>query len=322
MINLFIGALVKFLLYVGFVFGVWLLFSPFIIPGIKSSIKISRFRRVSKKEEPENKKKSALLEHLDMLLRVVFNRKIKNGSYSFLVISFSIFSFTLAFLYGRTDSKITVLLFALLISSLPYVILQVLLRNIRVGGSYEGIKQVAELTNQYKIHNMNMIEAIDKAANVLKNCPYSRKALFRLSLSIKEYRKDEELDEAIKEFVYSFDTEWAILLGMNISIAISDGSDIRASLDDILDELKQISSILEKDKRYNHEAFSLIRLIVPGVYIFSVFFAIKFLGFTFQKFLEYQFLNSIGLKFALITFASMIINFIVYFIIRKPKYDI
>jgi hypothetical protein len=311
---------VQYILFCSFLIGSWFLFSPFFLPGVKKAYAMSRFR-VRVNSNTYSKKKSALFEHINMLLYVVFNKKFNNGAISFIAISISLFITMVVLIYNSFTSKVFVILFSLLWSLIPYIVLLLRLRTIRVEGSYEAEGLITELVNQYKINSLNMIEAIDRTAIRIKDCKYSQRALFRLSYSLKSYKNASELDYIINEFVYSFDTEWATLLGMNIHMSVSDGTDVRVSLDDILTKLAEIRKLLENEKRYNHEAFSMIRFVVPGVYLLSIYFANSFFSFPVSKFLHYQFETQIGLRMAIITFSTMVINFIILYVFKKPKYD-
>ena len=312
---------VRFLCYGGFIFGVWLLFSPFFMPAFKNAINLSRFRRdiVSNSFD---KKNNIIIEHLSMLLNVSLKNKSKNFVYTFMAISIVLFITTFLVLFNSSNSNIMTLFLSALVGLSPYIILRVRLNFLRTKGSYEADELVSELINQYKINNLNAIEAIHNTAIKSKNIPYSQKALFKLSFSVREYRNDSELDYAIKEFIYAFDTEWAVLLGMNLKIAIMDGTDIKASLDDILKEFQNVRKVVEKSKRYNHEAFSMIKYVIPGMYIFSIFFAMKVFGFSLKKFFTYQLFTDLGLKLAIATYLSFLINVIVLYLNSTPKYDI
>ncbi|GAI32922.1 unnamed protein product, partial [marine sediment metagenome] len=125
-----------------------------------------------------------------------------------------------------------------------------------------------------------MSSAIDKTIGNIKDSPFSKKALFHLSLNVKEYKGKEELQSTIDDFVAAFDTEWATLLGMNIFESILNSTNVSVSLDDILSNLKQVKSSIEKDKRANYEAFTMVKFVIPVVYILSIILAVKFFGFT------------------------------------------
>jgi len=66
----------------------------------------------------------------------------------------------------------------------------------------------------------------------------------------------------------------------------------------------------------------MIRFLLVPLYLASIYFAMNTFGFTIKKFFEYQFLNPVGLRMAIMTFMSVLTSFIALMIIRKPKYDI
>jgi diguanylate cyclase (GGDEF)-like protein len=131
--------------------------------------------------------------------------------------------------------------------ALPYFYLRIKLRAIRIEGSYEAEGLITELINQYKINYYNMVEAIDRTIPYLNNYPHSKKALFRLALTVKDYSTDEELENSIQEFVYSINTEWSTMLSMNINLAIKNGSNVTESIEDILKDLKTLKSVIVDD---------------------------------------------------------------------------
>jgi len=204
---------------------------------------------------------------------------------------------------------------------LPYIYLRFRLKSLQLEGSYEAENLLSELTNMYKISDFNMASAIDKTIENIKNSPLSKKALFILSLKIKEYRSREELRSAVDFFVSIFGTEWATLLGMSIFESIASGTNVSVSLDEVLSNLKQIKSSIEKDKRANYEAFTMVKFVIPIVYILSVFTSVKYFGFTLGKFFHYQFYTGLGIKFFIVIFVLSVISFWAMRILSKPKFD-
>jgi hypothetical protein len=220
------------------------------------------------------------------------------------------------------ESLMAALFFSSLLAIIPYLVVQSWLRGIRIEGSYDGVILVTSLINNYKQNFCNMLESIDKSSSIKSLSFFSRNNLLRLSMKLKSYRSEDELDEAIRTFVYSYETEWSILLGMNIKIAVLDGTDVSTSLNDILLELRNVGESVEANKRFNNESFMMIKFILIPLYLFSVYLCVSVFGFTIQKYLRYQFLTELGLKSAIITFSSIIICFITMILAKKPKYDI
>lgn len=310
----------KFICYLIYLYGLWLLTSPLIIKSLKlNKFRKSRFRNANSSSKQEFKNK--LLIHLKMLLAVTINKNSNNDVFSFIAISLSIMIINLLLYISILGFSPFVFLSSLLFGLLPYIFLLLKLFNKRKMGSYEGQSLLSELINQYKINNLNIIEAIDCAIPQLKKQIYSRRALFKLSVKIKDFSSNEELSLAIKEFIFYFNTEWSILLGMNIFIALSDGTDITESLDDIINEFSYIKTNVEANKRNNNESFLMIKFITPLAYIASVYALFQINGFTLNKYFKYQFFNPIGLKMAVVIFVLIFFNFIFVSLLSKPKYD-
>src|SRR4030067_1583560 len=143
------------------------------------------------------------------------------------------FCFSLSLFTGLFGVGIFFILMSSLIGLLPYIYLRFRLKSLQLEGSYEAESLLGELTSIYKISDFNMISAIDKTVENIKNSPLSKKALFILSLKIKDYKSREELQSAVDFFVAMFGTEWATLLGMSIFESIASGTNVSVSLDEI-----------------------------------------------------------------------------------------
>lgn len=309
--------IIQFGIVVLFGSGLWILLGENILSFIREMV---RKESVLKKARRKKEHTSKLIKYLARSLSVVRKKDALHEAYLFLAGSILLFVFSFVFIV-RLEGIIKSFTLSLLIAIVPYIILQGRLRTIRIDGSWEGNSLVTTIINNYKQFNFNMNEAIDKTACSDQLSFFSRNNLLRLSLALKAYRTEEELDEAVKAFVFAYNTEWAILLGMNIKISAFDGTDVTLSLEDIVEELKAVSEAMEANKRFNNEAFTMIRFLLIPLYIFTVYISITGFGFTLKKFFQYQFFTSIGLNFGLITFSSIILCFIVYSFIKRPKFD-
>lgn len=315
----YVDFFVKFICYLGYFIGLSLFMTPIISPIIKNRAYLYKIRSAGK---VKSKKPPRLISHLQLLLYVVYGSRSVVHLVRFLVISICCFIITFTLLLQRGAFGITTFAISLAVGIIPYFYLRLKLHIKRIEGSYEAEGLVTELINQYKINYFNMVEAIDKCIPHLEKYPYSKEALTRLALSVKDYVTDEELESAINEFVYSINTEWAQMLGINIYLAIQDGSNVTESLEDILHELKMLKSVIEKEKKENHESFVLIK------YFTFITIAITFLCSTLvfqidiKKLISYQFYTPVGMKFFSAIVVCMLINFGLLYLLRKPKYDL
>ncbi len=256
-----------------------------------------------------------------MLLSITYGTNSFYSLFTFFVASGTLFSISYLFLWRSGKAFYIDFILATAVGLIPYLILQIKLHNIRINSSYEAEALITELLNQYKINYLNMIEAIDQTVQRLGRQPYSKKALIRLSLAMKQYRNKEELEEIILEFHYTMNTSWSILLANNVYLSIEYGDDVREALDDILNDLIDLKNINAKNQQYNHEALFMIKYVAPGTYLLSIYTMFAFFGFTFDKFMDYQFRNPIGFKFFLLTITFITINYIIYFFIKRQKND-
>lgn len=300
--------------------GVWMVVAPIILPTVRSR-RVSRRYRGYRQGDGVKRKKGKARRHLERLLAITVNNKTSYAFLSFLIVSGLLFVLTILFCLNTGQSWKMTVVAALAFGLMPYAILQLRLYTIRLRSSYEGVPLVTELISQYKMNWFNMIEAIDRTVPYLKNEPYTRRALFRMALELKQYRNNEELDEIVQEFVYSINTEWSRLLGNNIYLSIGHKDNVQIAMEDILDELKDLKNIMESDKRENAESFLMIKYLAPGLYLLGAWATIEYFGFTFGKFIDYQFKNPAGFKYFIVTMLFNVGNFILYFFIRRPKND-
>lgn len=312
---------IKLLIVALFVFGAWLIVSAIFSVQIQRSMQSSRFKRDASRVAQLNAETSAFSKHINMILSVVFDRKISNGTNAFMLVSATSFLFTYLFLFF-TSTVLFALTAAVIMGSIPYILLRLRLRSMQISSSYEGEALVSELSNHYKMCSLNMLEAIDKTAAAIQNQKYSKRALFKLSIALKNMRKGSQLDEIIKTFVFAFETEWAIQLGMNIQLAVSDGTDVRSSLDDIQSEIKLVRETLEKGKREHSEAYNVIRLLIFPCYLLTIYGAHTLFGFTLEKFFDYQFINPMGQRMAIFMFPMMLFCFVFMGMSKRSKFDV
>jgi len=311
-----IDTIVRTLMYIILLTGVWLFLGRYLLRFIRQKNKEYRFR--SKPEvHPDNK----FTGHLRLLIVLTTGKGGKDSVFYFLFLSICLFTVSLSLFTGLFGVSIFFILMSSLIGLLPYIYLRFRLKSLQLEGSYEAESLLSELTSMYKISDFNMASAIDKTVENIKNSPLSKKALFILSLKIKDYKSREELQSAVDFFVEMFGTEWATLAGMSIFESIASGTNVSVSLDDILSNLKQIKDSIEKDKRANYEAFTMVKFVIPIIYVLSVFTCVKYFGFTLGKFFYYQFNTGLGVKFFIAIVVLSVISFWSMYILSKPKFD-
>lgn len=319
-----LGVIVRFGAQLGCILlmavGAWLVFGS----NIKNMIQDERhYLKLEKTiSAKRNSRQNPLVAHIRNMLTTVRSRDIKDSeAHIFIALSITIFIFSILISHKIFSLQFSISV-ALIITSIPYLLVRLKLRTIRIDSSYDADTIVTGITNEYKQHNLNMKKAVENCTVRFDIGANSRRVLYRLSLALKDFQDEEDLDAALAQFVYAYDTEWAVLLRNNIKMAVHRGIDVSPGLEDILKKLKDIREQIEVSKRYNTETNTMIRFLLVPLYLGSILMATKTFGFTLRKFLEYQFLNVAGQRMAVITYLSIIISFIALKMIRKPKYDI
>lgn len=308
--------LVRVFLYIMILIGIWLFAGRYLVGFTRRQRKSYRFGSNST-GQADNK----FIGHIRLLIRVTTGKDGKDTVFYFMFLSITLFFVSLSVSVGLYGASLFFVLLSTVIGFLPYIYLRFRYKSLQLTGSYEAVNLISELTNNYKISNFNMGEAIDKTIGSIKNSPFSKRALFHLSLKIKDHRSKEELQTAIDDFVATTGTEWATLLGMNIFESILNGTSVTIALDDILLNLKHVKDSIEKDRRSNYEAFTMVKFAVPVVYVLSVFTAVKFFGFTPGQFFYYQFNTGLGIKLFITITVLSVIGFWAMYILSKPKFD-
>lgn len=278
-----------------------------------------RYRKIKSASSriTKNKYYSSLL----MLFETAFEHKNKKYLYLLLVGSLMITILTVLILSKFFNGPFFIIIFSLALGTLPYLFLFIRLHRIRRAGSGEIEELLVELISQYRINHFNMYEAIDQAIIRLDAAPYTKAALIRLSIAVKQATSDAEIIIAVNQFNFVYKTNWSGLLADNLKKSFLYGENIYQALEDILEESKIMKNIYEKDRQMNSEALFMIKYVTPTVYLLSIYAMVAIIGFDFSKFINYQFYNPVGFKFFSLILLLMVINTTIYLIFKQRKRD-
>lgn len=315
----YIDLAIGLLRYAGLAVALYLFVAPFVAPVINNRIYINRLKRDY--EGKQYKRLNKFTGHLQNVLQTVTGKNNMSNIVVLYLLSIGLFVLSLIVLTYQNTFSIVSLLISLFMGFTPYLFLRLRLRTIRIDGSYEAEGMVTELINQYKMNYFNMIEAIDKTIPHINGLKYSKASLSRLGLRVKDYMSTGELEEAIREFTFAINTEWVAMLGMNIQLSISDGANVTNSLEDILQDLKLLKGTVEKEKRDNNESFVMIRYFSFAILIFTNLAAMLMFQISFDAIIRFQLSTPVGKTMTGIIVISIIVNYAMLYLFRKPKYD-
>lgn len=305
----------RYVLWFLFFVGLLLLLFPLFQPNYKKVRRYMTNKKVSKKS------KGTIYKKTEQLLVASLNIKGSFAVYSFLLSLLIISIMTFASLTNIEKPLPQAIMFSIIAPLFPIAFLKYRLRQLRIKTSHEGQFMVSEILNNYRIFHFNPIEALDHSVMNLNKHPNSKKVLSRLALGLKEYQSEEELEQIINDFRYSIDTSWANLLGNLLYNASLYGDNIQEGLTDILEQLKMLESLKEKGKQINLEGSIMLKIFIPGMLLGSFYVMYEYFGFTVAKYIEYQFLDSIGYTVFFYTLITILFTTLIYLAFSKEKND-
>lgn len=206
--------------------------------------------------------------------------------------------------------------------SVPLIMLHIRLSSRRHKASLEGEKLLREISSAYKLRDKNIGSAIEYSSKHIDEAPISKGILINLSERINSSFVEEDYVRAIESLSYGINTSWSKALGKAIFLGLTMGIDISESLNQLTTYMASLNQRREFTKRANSESKLTLIYMVPICYLLTILCATRYFNFTILKFLKYQFVVPMGLKWFTITLAIYILGLYVYYYLSAEKMDI
>jgi hypothetical protein len=213
-------------------------------------------------------------------------------------------------------------LIAAFFACLPYALLRARLLSAQIAGSYEGQAILVEILNEYKINYFNMRRAIEQSIKRLEAAPIGREHLFRLSLSLRIVKSDEEIRQALDAFAGAVNTEWARMLAENIHSAVAEDMIVTAGLEDLLRECECTKKALERQKRLNNESGVMVKVLAPLMYLVLIGSLPRSFGIPAAEVLSTQVFTPTGLLLLLGIVGLWLLGIVLIKLLNRPKFDV
>jgi hypothetical protein len=264
--------------------------------------------------------------HVAKLMRALYpseeTGRIERRKNAFLMLLFLIAALSFYLPYSQGFGPGAALLIAVFFAGLPYALLRARLLSARIEGSYEGQIILAEILNEYKIGYFNMSRAIDQSIKRLEAAPIGRGHLFRLSLSLRTVKSDEEIRQALDGFIYAVNTEWAKMLAENIYYAAAEGMTVTAGLEDLLAECGHTKKAIERQKRLNNESDAMVKVLTPLMYFILIGTLPYYFEIPLAEVVSTQLFTPMGLLLLLLIIALWLLGIVLVRLLNRPKFDV
>ena len=220
-------------------------------------------------------------------------------------------------LMGRGSSLLVSLGLILMLQMFLYIRASKLRRK----GSHEGEKLVVEFLREYRINDLNIFSAIEKIVASDTDFRVNRRHLKILLYEIRATGNPETIKLKTDQFAKSIGTNWGRMLAYNIYTGATKGSDVSPALEDILVQLRDAKSSAEERKRLNSETARMVYVMIPALYVATLFMAANFLDIPFSRFLKNQFATGEGLMLFYFIIFLFVVNLALLNLIMSQKLD-
>lgn len=285
--------------------------------------KLRRARMFS--EEIPLSKRSPFYRNIYFLLEAVRPSK-KNSSqtnhlnvYTFFLISFLLGFLTLVLIVVKFQDAFIGIIIGGMVSMIPYVTLQVHLRNSRNAVGNQLTETVEVLIHAYSSSANDMYQALKITHSHLQEKEL-RKIFIRLITDLQTAQNEEEMRLSIDLFIYTCGNSWSMRLGNIILKSYLFQENVLNALLQLQTQMINNEKMLEEEKSGSYDAFydALLAVILfPVSLIGANYIIMKPQSWTALQFGE----NALLLTF-IITTLTVVIAFLVGFLIRKPKNDL
>lgn len=193
--------------------------------------------------------------------------------------------------------------------------------NLQRKGSYEGENLVADFLREYRINNFNVFTALERMVASDSDLKVNKRHMKILLYEIRATGNPEVIKAKTDDFAKSVGTNWGRMLAYNIYTGASTGSDVSPGLEDTLIQLRDAKSSAEERKRLNSETARMVYVMIPALYVATLFMAANFLDITIGGFLKNQFATGEGLMFFYFIVFLFIVNLALLNLIMTQKLD-
>ncbi|MDD9309781.1 hypothetical protein PUS82_00350 [Cytobacillus firmus] len=280
----------------------------------KRRIRQHKVKRTLEERIPFN---NALLKHIDILLKTTSKKKEAEVS-AFLITSVILGIFTLIFILMVLGDLFVAIVFGLLISLIPYILLRLKLNKIRHHLDLEFLHIVQRLTQNYNAMQNDMYFALSETQKEIQS-PLLKKVIIRLISDLQVSRNEAELKESVKVFTYTAGTNWAKRLGSIILKAYLHNEKVLNALIVLTKQMEDTEEMLEEEKSQTMDT------VINGYITLPVFVASLVLGFYTsgaQDWWKLQFGSKWPMLFFLFCVIGVVFSIITSVFLKRPRNDL
>ncbi|MDE3840992.1 hypothetical protein C0966_17145 (plasmid) [Bacillus methanolicus] len=279
-----------------------------------------RIRKVRSKVfySKETSYKNPLLKHLNLLIKTTRDERNDYDVPVFLFLSGLLGVISAIFIFVVFGDILIAVIFGILLSLIPYLILRLRLNKIRYLMSLEFLYIVQRLTQNYNAMHYDMYHALSETQKEVKNTSL-KKVIVKLISDLQVSRNETELRESIQVFTYTAGTNWSKRLGSIILKAYLYNEKVLNALIVLSKQMEETEEMLEEEKSYTLDT------VYNGYVTVPVFIGSLLLGYYTsgaQDWTKLQFGTQWTLLNFLLCVLGVIFSIIISIFLKRPKNDL
>lgn len=258
------------------------------------------------------------LQHLYFLINTTSKEKKENDILSFLITTILLMLASLVILLFMMHDMFSAVVVTIAIGFLPYLILQIRLRNIRFAVSKDFLETIQVLTQNYNSSNYNVYHSLVLTLESVENKTL-RRVLIRLVNDLQVSRNEKDIRQSVDLFVFTTGSNWATRLGNILIKGYVYHQNILNALLELTRQIEETEEMLEQEKSQTMD------IVMTGYMTIPLLIGSMVLGYYAsgpQDWFSLQFENYWSRMVFIFAFVLTVFSVMISFILKKPKNDI
>lgn len=259
-----------------------------------------------------------VLKHVQLLIKATNTGKTEKEITAFLIVTTFLFGFVFLFSYFNFHDLFLSIGLSLLSAIVPYLVLQVKLRKMRMEINDEFLNLTRSLTQNYNSSQFDIYRALVQTSSEVNNKTLQA-VMYKLVSDLQVSGKEEELRKSIDIFIHTVGSSWAKRLGNIILKSYIAQENVLATLMMLVKQIEETEKMLKEENAASTES------VLDGWITLPLFIASLFLGKMVagaQDWVSLQFKHDWNLLMFTLTVVGVVFSLLIAIVIKQPKNDL
>ncbi len=279
-------------------------------------------KKLQREEERRVRKRTVFERKIDEML-LLFPKLIKIGidSEKYLLISLTLGAVMFA-LSAFVMPPWAALIPCMAGMGMPFGILWICCETERSKIANEGIRLISMLLSAYRVNDYNILEAMEYLIKQKSDLPHTAPVISVMLIKLRQSDNRETVSEALDNFAGALGSNWAKMLALNIEQAYMKGTNIAIALEEIMNQLRDASALMQESLRMNNESVRMTVFMIPLSMLITAVLAMTQMGLTPDELIRNQFSDGISCMLFLAIVVLFAVNISAVELLKNKRIDI